>query len=209
MKVLITGCSRSGTTMLINIMPYFYNSEVILDDEVHPYKYLEFDEKGKVFVIKKPLNIYESQDWFDMTYLIHHGWKIIWLIRDGRDVVCSKNEKDEYHTDCQRWVQTNQEFMRVAENNNVLPIHYERFVKEPEKQMQKISEFLGANFQQDFNDFYLNVNPKLRMNVGVEPRKIDADSIGNFIKHPKRIAQIKKSKFYQLFTVLNTIFGYE
>jgi len=54
MKVLISGCARSGTTILTHMMRYFYSTKVGFEDEVHPMEYASYNDSDHVLVIKKP-----------------------------------------------------------------------------------------------------------------------------------------------------------
>lgn len=209
MKVLVSGCSSTGTTLMINIMPYFFNSEVLLEDEVHPYNKLAYNEKGKLFVIKKPAQTKSNPDYFDPRYLLRSGWKLIWMIRDGRDTLCSLNEKGKYHTSTKRFIEVNEMLHEVALDDNVHIIRYEALVQYPQKAINTLSLFLGAGYQKDFLSFYHRVDVASPMNIGIKSRPIDKNSIGNYKNHPDRGKKLKRSIYYKRFCKIQNMMGYE
>lgn len=207
MRLLITGCARSGTTLMTHLMRYFYNCQVVIDKEDHPYNYHHYNDTDNVLVIKKPAVTLNDMDYFDvLSPAIIRGWKIIWMIRDGRDVIVSKNHLGQYHCSADRWVATNEDALNFILKPNVLIVRYEDLVTDPKSQMEAIKEFIGQNYQEDFNDFWQSMDTESNMNVGIVPRQVDANSVGKWKEagNKKVIAEaLKDRKFVQLLKLFN------
>lgn len=201
MKLIVTGCARSGTTIMIHLMRYFYSTKVVIEDEAHPFDYEKYNHKDHILVIKKPfVDLYNIQ-YFPLEDLLLKGWRVIWMIRDGRDVITSMVD-DSFHVEPSRWEFSNKAFLKNCMNKQILPIRYEDLVTDTDTQMQRIKKFIKQDYQ-DYSDWFNMVNVQEPMNYGIEPRPISADSIGNYRKHPERIVNLSTD-----FNKLLTIFGY-
>lgn len=207
MKVLITGCARSGTTLMTHLMRYFYNCKVVIENEAHPFDYEKYNHKDHVLVIKKPAVMVRDIDYVS-PYSLVNDWKIIWMVRDGRDVICSTNERGHYHVGHERWIESNMNVLPVLMEPSVQVIKYEMLVSRPESQMNKVSRFIGQDYQEDFRSFYTGMNEHDPMNTGIVPREMSTDSIGNW-KNPVHKKVIDKAMENSKFTKLLTIFGYD
>lgn len=202
MKLIITGCARSGTTVMVHLMRYFYNTKVIFQDESHPFDYERYNHKNHILVIKKPFLERDNIEYFTLQELIQKGWHVLWMIRDGRDVISSTVD-GSYHVEQDRWTFANKIFLQNCMNYQLLPIRYESLVTDHYAQMQRISNFIGQSYQ-DYDDWFNQVNPEDPMNYGIVPRPITAESIGNYKNHPERISNLSTD-----FKKLLTILGYE
>lgn len=203
MKVIITGCARSGTTLMVHLMRYFYSTEVILEDEKHPYDYQGLTDK--VLVIKKPYQDVNNIQHFSIYELLKYGWKIVWMLRDGRDVISSK-ANGEYHCDFMRWIDSNTDYLNYWNNRAIHLVRYESLVKNPDAIMDGISDFIHQEFQADFHNFYNLMSSDKPMNSDIAPRPLDINSIGNHKNHPERVMQAMD---HTDFVKLLKIFGYE
>lgn len=202
MKLIVTGCARSGTTVMIHLMRYFYSTKVVVKDEAHPFDYERYNHKDHILVIKKPFLEMSNISYFSLQELLQKGWRVLWMLRDGRDVISSTVDGN-YHVDQERWISSNREFLSMCMSEQILPIRYEDLVTDHSNQMQIISTFIGQGYQ-DYSNWFNMVNAEDPMNYGIAPRPITADSIGNYKNHPERISNLSDR-----FTKLLTIFGYE
>lgn len=205
MKVIITGCARSGTTMLTHLMRYFYSTNVIVEDEAHPFDYGDYNHKDHVLVIKKPFLQSNHIEYFSLQELLVSGWRVIWMLRDGRDVICSKQDGNNFHVEPERWIEANQRFLELYNSRQVMAIRYSELVRKTYQQMLRISDFINQDFQRDFDLWWQQVDTTDPMNVGIKPRPISAQSIGNYRNYPDRVAAVLQN--YEFKKLLN-IFGY-
>lgn len=187
---------------MVNLMRYFYNTKVITEDEAHPFDYERYNHKDHILVIKKPFLERDNIQYFTLQELILKGWRVLWMIRDGRDVISSKVDGN-YHVEQDRWTFANKIFLKNCMSEQILPIRYESLVTDDHEQMQRIKNFIGQSYQ-DYSDWFNQVNPEDPMNYGITPRPITADSIGNYKNYPERISNLSTD-----FKKLLTILGYE
>jgi hypothetical protein len=205
MRAIVTGCARSGTTMMIHLMQYFYNTKAVINDEVHPFDYDGYNHKDHILVIKKPYLEPGNVEYFSLTELIQKGWFIIWMLRDGKDVICSKL-LEKYHVEPDRWIYANSKMLENLFSKQVIVVRYEKLVNQTHVEMLRIGKFIGQDFQTDFDEWWKNVNSENPMNTGMVPRPITSESIGNFKNHTDRISAVAQN---QNFEKLLNILGYE
>ena len=223
MKILITGCGRSGTTMLLYMCQYFEDFQVITDEEYKPTcitdKKSEFyveRQKGKILVIKRPRYTKDSIYYESLKDILRLDFQIIYFIRDGRDVMVSKHPpfKDKYHIPPQRWVGTYIQDKKHFGNKNLHLIKYEDMIDNPDSVMSLISSISGKKYSSNYKDFYLNIPDDGTMKTGLGfkgPRAIQKDSIGNWRKpeHRDRMKEIIQSEYITGINSILTDMGYE
>lgn len=225
-KVLITGCARSGTSLILYLMRYFDNT-LIVEEETNPFNDLSaFETPGKRLVIKCP----QGQQMDDeeralgdfsrygeiktLQDVIDHGFKIILIIRDSRDVLVSKHYLSEYYwTTAPRWLHSTNHVLKMQEtkNPNILFLYFEDFVEKPDVNLNKISEFLGCGYSQNYKEFYKDIDQDLDIAKAMnKPRPITTDNIGNWCKpeHHKRMCYLARHYGKQLSKQLINL-GYE
>jgi hypothetical protein len=100
--------------------------------------------------------------------------KIIYILRDPRDVVSSTLRFAEFKSDKKRWwfcakrakmwrdeVDNALKLVEAADKNHVMLIRYDDIVQSPEESLKKIMDFLGEEFYdkslKDFSKNYKNV----------------------------------------------------
>jgi hypothetical protein len=155
-------------------MRYFYNTEVKIDDEHHPFEFPDYSY-DKHLVIKKPAHRSSHPDYFNLQLVLNFGWKVIWMIRDGRDVISSMNGYVPFG----RWVDTNMEMVKCVDHDNLIIVEYERLVGDTESTMQYISDMLQNDYDKEYPYFFNQVDPESKMNIGsVEQKPIHTDRIG-------------------------------
>jgi len=226
-KVLITGCARSGTSLLLYLMRYFDNT-VIVEEEINPFMDLSnYKNSVKRLVIKCPqgqqmgdrkralgdFKIYDQvktlQDVIDLNF------KIIILIRDGRDVLVSKHYISQYYwVTSPRWIHAINNSLKYQSekySNNILFLRFENFVAETEANLNKISKFIGSDYSQDYKNHYIHINPHLDIAKAMnQPRPISSDNIGNWKQpeHQDRMRYLVK-KYGESLSDLLIQLGYE
>jgi hypothetical protein len=196
--IIIGGCARSGTTLLLEILgnhPNIFSIPI----ETHvfcPTGYSENPNTNIPFNINKlnkiitkyPTN-YFCKRWCEKTpkniiflkQILKHfnkKVKIINIIRDGRDVVLSihPNSPLIYWVDPKRWVEDNYEGLKFKKDPNVLTIKYEDLILDYNKTIKQICNFI-------------NENPKPLLDLNIKLKK---DSIGKWkkIEYNRRINEL-------------------
>lgn len=196
-KIIISGFPRAGTTMMNIIFTYFKNCETFALREKHPVHEANYKSKKKFFVIKQPMCYWED---FPPKYTCKsltekYGYKVIFMVRDPRDVLVSKHNsnKDIYWVELKYIFRLCKEYLKNIHNPNVIFIRYEDFVTQPERELDRISSFIGCSYHKDFYKFFERKEAKVKENQSLgTPRKIDTFSIGNWRReeHQERIKEV-------------------
>lgn len=222
MKYLITGCARSGTTLMMYLTQYFYNVQSITSMEVRPTKiknkksiyYIKREDCKDLFIKYPAWEI--GHDYYDsLQNILDDQFKIIFMIRDGRDVLVSKHPPvtTDYHVEPKRWIFVNQEVLQYLNDERFLFVKYEDLVKDVEHIMNDISLFINKKYSDDYINFYKNV-PNNDISTGLEfkgARPISQDSIGNWklLEHYKRMRDIVGGNYIKDICDLLITFNYE
>jgi hypothetical protein len=102
------------------------------------------------------------------TFMIHHvdqilardpGARLVWLVRDVRDVAVSSRKSvfspcHPWHT-ARLWASQQQEGLDLCErlgSEQVLRMHYEDLLDNPERELRRLCEFLGEEFEPQLLD---------------------------------------------------------
>lgn len=203
MRLLVSGCACSGTTLMIHLMQYFYNCKVLIEDEIHPIDAIEIPHKDIILTIKQPFLERSNINYFGLQEVINAGFKVIWMLRDGRDVICSRNSSGNFHASYRRWVDANIELLSLSLNPNLCLVRYESLVTNPSVEMDKISAFISQDYQKDYENFWLGMKAS-RMTDGIIPRPIESFSIGNYKNYPEVVDNaLEDSIFRKLLYLFN------
>lgn len=168
--IVIGGCARSGTTLLLSILsshrdiaaiphetqllcPGAYwpttgsiaspNIEKLNSELTKP----DFPATTLAWCEKTPRNVYNFEaiidDLGDSARLIH-------LVRDGRDVVLSRHPEapDQYWVSPDRWLNDVRAGLRLRHHPQVLTIRYEDLVTDLPHSCRILCEFLGLDLDE-------------------------------------------------------------
>lgn len=216
-KIFITGCAKSGTTLLLRMCFAFKDTEVLYRKgaEGHELEFNEFvDYKSdNKFVIGKrhPPAIF-STFWnrtfdYQVAKIIGRQIGIINVIRDGRDVVLS----DGNYVKPSRWIncmdQRNSDYLK---NLISLEVSYEDLVRDPDSIQKKIENKFGMQSNEDFSNypdyvedwvFDWNVSVLARAGKGNEKgygkRKVSDASIGKDLNAYKSICSQEELPIFE------------
>jgi hypothetical protein len=213
--VIIGGCGRSGTTLLLSILgahPSFYavknetgafleweqkkiNGEItevpIRIDRLYRYILTRRIPPGvSRWCEKTPGNIRHIEN---IIKYFNGKVKIIHIVRDGRDVMLSKHPKDseKYWITPQRWVRDVKAGLKFKGHPSVLTVKYEKLVKNFHETVQKICDFTGENFTEknypkEIMDWTCHTNIKKSRSWRKSVRELDSGSIGKWKKPQNR-----------------------
>jgi hypothetical protein len=169
--VVIGGCGRSGTTLLLSILSCHPNLFAI------DFELMAFcpDSGAQTPDYSLPFRL----DWA-WLYAIQHGvpagasrWcektprnvlvfdrilerygdraRLIHIVRDGRAVVASRHPTNpsKYHVPPARWVEDVSAGARFADSPNVHTLRYEDLVTDYEPTVRKLCDFIGEGWSDD------------------------------------------------------------
>jgi hypothetical protein len=156
------------------------------------------NEGANIWMCKSLSNIHFA-DWLEAEIKPYY----IFLYRDGRDVACSFKraiigEKHIYHI-AKQWRQEQDLCLKLYEqlgNKRVIKICYEDLISQPEKELVRVCEFIGAKYNSVCLEYYKSSEAKNTASSGnmwqnVE-RKIIAD---NFNRYKKELTAVEIKLF--------------
>ena len=161
--VYIGGCGRSGTTLLLSILSA-HNDIYACPRELNLFDGAEESETGiktpkfyrlyrtiltsrikssaKRYCEKSPSNIHSVE----LIDKLHDGnFKLIHIVRDGRDVILSKHPRGRgrYWVEPERWIMDVSKGLRYIDHPSVFTIRYEDLVGQYKETIESVCHFLG------------------------------------------------------------------
>lgn len=167
MKIFITGCAKSGTTLLYRLFNYFEGVELLIDEqgtsknEVWLKTIINTQENGKHLVGKRKrktilsLNM-PTKDLFEQRrQILDNDIKIVNIIRDGRDVILSDNKK----VPVERWMSS------ISQRNMFIDIinaevRYEDIIYHPDEVQERLADSLGLKIKHKFSEYPKYIDDK-------------------------------------------------
>ena len=219
--ILIGGCGRSGTTLLLSIFSahsdvYAFPKEIGAFSEWNEgearldrlYRYIlthKLPEQKKRMCEKTPANI----RYFDK--ILNHfnqNVKLIHLIRDGRDVMLSKHPKDpnKYWVSPKRWVNDVRAGLEYKDHPNVLTIKYEDLILTYQKTIEEITDFCNLELSDKILNWHQHTEVRKNEAWNSKVKKIHSNSVGKYKRSDdkKRIQEImSNSEVVKLLRELN------
>lgn len=176
--VVIGGCGRSGTTLLLSLMschpkifaidietvalcPDGYGGDGMFNktldlnvplrlDKIYQYFYeREIPESCTRWCEKTPRNV------FYFERILHHfgaDARLIHIVRDGRDVITSihPGHETKFWVPPERWIMDVDAGRRMEKHPQILTIRYEDLVRQYETTMRRICAFIEEEFVAEF-----------------------------------------------------------
>ena len=215
--ILIIACPRSGTTLLLSILsahPHIltikrqtYAFDKWGQNEKNEFKPIRLDRLYRELILHKiprasirwcektPKHI-ES---IDKIISAFPNYKIIHIIRDGRDVVTSKHPKhqpDRYWVSVNRWVKDVSKGLVYSNYKNMYTMKYENLIGNYHHEIKKLLTFLGEEYRVEIKNWYNNTNLTNSKHLKSKIQKLHSNSIGRWKKkeHHNIINQFMKNK---------------
>jgi len=200
--IVIGGCGRSGTTLLLSILsahpsifaidsdpgylcPAAYSKRVNINAKIESnkiYKLLaekRIPRECKRWCEKTPKNIL----FFDKIFE-HFGGKVklIQIVRDGRDVILSKHpdKPREYWIPPQRWIDDVYAGIRYLDNPYVLTIRYEDLIIDFPKTIRVVLDFIDEENHNNMATWHRHASVKSHDAWFHDARPIYSSSIGKW-----------------------------
>ena len=159
-KIFITGCAKSGTTLLLRMCYAFKDTEILyrkgFDGHELPFDDFINHKSLNQFVIGKRhppallSNVLVPEFEAQQKSVIDNDVAIINVVRDGRDVVLS----DGNYVKPRRWIETvKQRSPEVFGNLINLEVRYEDLVRNPAKIQKQMEEAFGLESVHSFSDY--------------------------------------------------------
>lgn len=206
--IIIGGCGRSGTTLLLSIISshpkvfaipdetgafcptsyshfhkrYDFDINSPINTDYFYYKYFNTSFKSKSYrrwCEKTPKNILFFEKILDY---FNGNVKLIQIIRDGRDVILSKHPSNpsSYWVSIDRWINDTNAGLKYIDDPRVLTVCYENLVMNNEVQIQRICNYLDLDYCKEIRYWhtYATVRQNAAWETDVQP--IFKESIGKW-----------------------------
>jgi len=153
-KIIIGGCGRSGTTLMLSIMGS-HSKIYAIDEETHvfyppPIKLPRLENilskrigKEIHWCEKTPKNILAYNQ---ILSILGEGCRIINMVRDPRDVITSLHPnggKDPWVSK-ERWIEDNSS---LVDDPRIATIKFEDLLKDPDRTLRIICDHVGIEFE--------------------------------------------------------------
>lgn len=228
--ILIGGCGRSGTSILLSILsahPNIYGVDVetnifgyqrrfsgVFLNHVNNYRkllpYLLENEKiltATRWCEKTPRNV---RFLAEIMAEFRGKFRFVHIIRDGRDVVCSRHPMSgAYHVPIERWVHDVKAGLKFMKHPHVFTLKYEDLVSDFKANVSNLLTLLDEEYCLEVEQFHEFSNVKTHEAFeGGKAERIKTDSIQKWRRseHVERVDQ-----FYQNEEAVNLLkqLGYE
>ncbi len=184
-KIFITGCAKSGTTLLLRLFLAFDQTAII----VGPIPTMVVDkiifQKGPIVFKRLGASIFSDNITLpeldrQASKLKESDVKVINIVRDGRDVVIS----DKNFTKPDRWMASIKHRSLFADLID-LEVRYEDLVTDPDKVQKQIMDKFGLKKRFNFSDYpdfipddvYDPTHPKIYGGRRISPKSVGKDPV--------------------------------
>lgn len=179
--VIIGGCGRSGTTLLLSMLSA-HPSIFAFSDELSIFNHWEktkggqwkpqrLDRMYRYFLthkIPKDINRWCEKTPYNIRFIdtilnyFNQNVKIIHIIRDGRDVCLSEHpdKPGEYWVDPDRWISDVRKGLEFKNHPQVYTVFYEDLISHYHKHMRQLMSFLDEPFSKEIQQWYIYTKVK-------------------------------------------------
>lgn len=213
--IVIGGCPRSGTSLLLSILSSqpdiycipqeawaFYDTETLVeferlvDEYLWPHLPNGLETKYARWCEKTPRNVLAFRNILDY---FGPECRLIHLVRDGRDVITSRHphKPDKFWVEDWMWIWYVSEGMKFIAHPQVLTVRYEDLIRTFQETMTEILQFIGEDVIGGLEDWHLRTTVRKHSAWFEEVQPVNDDSIGrwrelqdsevlkNFLENPK------------------------
>jgi len=184
-RIHITGCPRSGTTLIMELMHTCFVCDAFCGHEVSIFE--PVSGNPNIYFSKQPSDVKRIGPLLDADTNLHS----ITMIRDPRSVITSqhKNLPGIYFCNFRIWNECYQAAKKLLTNPRNLNVRYEDLVQTPDAvqdQIQELFPFLTKT--RKFSEYHQIANPSADANAALGGvRKVSKDRILSWQKHLPRI----------------------
>lgn len=209
--ILLGGCARSGTTLLLSILSSHedifacprefgaFGPVEERDGELHLarvdriYRCILFNRvpaSARRWCEKTPINIRRIPQ---IDRYFKGNFRLIQIIRDGRDVIMSRHplKTGEYWVSPERWVSDVSIGTEFSDHPNVYTIRYEDLINQYDKTIEGICNFLNIPLSERILNWHKNTLVRKTPALYSDIDKLSNRSIGKW-KRPEHAQRVKQ-----------------
>lgn len=188
-RIHIVGTSRSGTTLMHELMITCFKIDGVTKEEIRLWRYTDYSHRicctkcpGDEILVH-PLISFDKDLYF------------IYMLRDPRDVIVSRHNRahDEYWTNLRAWRESVATMRRLKDHRRFVIVRFEDLVARPDaiqKMLQQRLPFLEIEIP--FSEYYKHAAPSERYSTAMRgARPISSENVGAWRRHkPRLLAQM-------------------
>lgn len=153
MKILITGCGNSGTTLIKRLFMAFEGASWI-EKQVKLDNFCTLPDNGLIIGKRTPDVLYSGNMPYQLAnhqleLIKKHDIKVVNIIRDGRDAIMTTRP---INFTPERWIRAVDQYFNYGDAISV-DLRYEKLVREPDRVQQHIMDILDLTPACDFSDY--------------------------------------------------------
>ncbi len=184
-RVHITGCPRSGTTLMMEMLRTCFQNDGYCEHEMSIFEKPE--GHPEIFFSKQPSDI----RWVKPLIHADANLYVINMIRDPRSVITSihRNFPAMYFCNFRVWNECNQKALHLIQHHRFLQIRYEDLVSDPDHVQGDIqTSFPFLEKKSCFSEYHRFAKPSSDATAAMGGvRKISEDRISTWKNHLPRI----------------------
>jgi hypothetical protein len=162
--IFVVGCGHSGTSVLLRLLGA--HSKIYgVPYESKVFRYPDLKQRLTVKIWNRNAVAQRKHRWAEKTpihvqmidriFKMYSEAKVLFLIRDGRDVAVSMRKRfGEFETGLARWVDDNRQGLSWSDDSRVMSVRYEDLVKQYDDTMPRICKFIGESFEEGLIDYH-------------------------------------------------------
>lgn len=209
--VFIGGCARSGTTLLLSILSS-HKELFCIPKELSLFLLDSRDRSGntyptRIYRLYRSMLFYRipktARRWCEKTpENIRHidkidayyggRFRIIHIIRDGRDVILSKHPtaRERYWVSPQRWIRDVSRGLEYINHPNVHTLKYEDLIQDFENSVTAICTFLGIELTEEILNWHGNATVTRNRALYTRVAQVNNSSVGKW-KDPRHAERVE------------------
>lgn len=196
--IIIGGCGRSGTTLLLSILdahPNIYsmkkeNGAFLVWENNQPkridrlYRYFAFNsvpQDPSRYCLKNPGNVRYFGNILDYY---NNQVKLIHIVRDARDVLTSVHpkNKNDYWVSIERWINDVSAGLEFKDHDRVYTVKYEDLIRNYSDTVKDLLNFLNEDYLEQMQNWTENTELVESKAWDSQVQKLHSDSIARWQK---------------------------
>lgn len=176
-RIYIAGCGRSGTWLATGIMGTFKDIYACTEEKHFSYFLETIDEAAYNQIIKR---VHFAHSFLNY---IPKSVRILYVLRDPRDVLISNHLGQSYYISIDRWKKEMKALKTLLKNphENYLIVKFEDLIFSPDETQEKIASFFNLEIELDPTKFFTNFSVNQVVNKAMHNlRPLDKKVVGRW-----------------------------